>query len=49
MGQTQRGRLAAGRCEGGSHGFLREGCGCPPPLAAGLSPPTLEAGGLAQP
>lgn len=42
MGQTQRGRLAAGPCEGGSRGFLREGCRCPSPLAAGLSPPTLK-------
>lgn len=44
MGWTWRGGLAAGHGEGGARGFLGEGSGRPPPLAAGLSPPTLPAG-----
>ena len=44
VGWTWRGGLAAGHGEGGARGFLGEGSGRPPPLAAGLSPPTLPAG-----
>lgn len=44
VGWTWRGGLAAGHRERGAHGFLREGSGRPPPLAAGLCPPTLPAG-----